>query len=380
MEHDRIILVGLAVCLLTVVTSYGKADDKTFKHDRYLVLDSRIIESTENAKLTIGKPVKSKDNPLMAEDKPWEKRYDNLYGNVIYDQQDNLYKCWYSPFIVDHSASGMTLQQRGETPYKLPRDREMAICYAVSKDGIKWDKPNLGIVEFEGSTQNNIVWRGLDGASVFKDLRERDPARRYKVLFKGRTNYHDSQYSKPYRLSAFAPGQKILCVAFSADGIHWGKAIPCPETSMQGDTHNNVFWAPTLGKYVGISRVGGSHGRAVGRTDSDDFVKWTKGKFVFQGADKRHQSYSMPVFFHGGVYIGLVAIIDSQEDRVWTELTWSPDTIKWNRICPGEPFIANSEKEMAYDWGCVFATAPVFLDNEIRIYYGAGDGNHTSYW
>lgn len=65
----------------------------------------------------------------------------------------------------------------------------------------------------------------------------------------------------------------------------------------------------------------------------------------------------MPVFFHGGVYLGLVAIIYPQEDRVWVELTWSPDTVTWHRICPNTPLIANSENELAYDWGCVYAGA-----------------------
>ena len=36
----------------------------------------------------------------------------------------------------------------------------MGICYATSRDGISWDKPELGLVDYEGSTANNIVWRG----------------------------------------------------------------------------------------------------------------------------------------------------------------------------------------------------------------------------
>ncbi len=80
--------------------------------DRYLLLDSRIIDNIENAKLTIGKAQKYKGNPLFEEDKPWEKRFDNLYANVIYDEEEEIYKCWYSPFIVDNSALGMTLEER----------------------------------------------------------------------------------------------------------------------------------------------------------------------------------------------------------------------------------------------------------------------------
>ena len=37
----------------------------------------------------------------------------------------------------------------------------MAICYATSKDGVTWAKPELGLVEYEGSTANNILWRGI---------------------------------------------------------------------------------------------------------------------------------------------------------------------------------------------------------------------------
>ena len=30
--------------------------------------------------------------------------------------------------------------------------------------------------------------------------------------------------------------------------------------------------------------------------------------------------------------------------------------------------------DTVYDWGTIFPSAPIFLDDEIRIYYGAGDG------
>ena len=96
-----------------------------------------------------------------------------------------------------------------------------------------------------------------------------------------------------------------------------------------------------------------------------------------EGLDKELQTYAMPVFFYGGVYLGLVAIHDIVSDRVWTELTWSPDTRTWHRISPGTPLIPNSDKELDYDYGCVYACAnPVFLKNEIRLYYGGSDYLH----
>ena len=120
-------------------------------------------------------------------------------------------------------------------------------------------------------------------------------------------------------------------------------------------------------------------GRQVAWTSSTDFLNWDKTQIVLEGLDERHQTYAMPVFFHGGVYIGLVAIHDQDADRVWTELTWSPDTKTWHRVVPGTPLIPNGD-DGEYDWGCVYpAACPVFLEGEIRLYYGGSDGLHTSW-
>jgi len=327
------------------------------KQSRFLVLDSRIIDKTQNAKLTLGKVKKHPANPLFGEDKPWEARFDNLYPNVLYDYQDKLYKCWYSPFIVDRSAKGMTWEERQTIPYKPPGNREMGVCYAISKDGIRWEKPELGLVEFNGSKKNNILIRGPHGTGVFKDSRESDPAKRYKMFFKGNK----------------------ISVAFSSDGLHWSNPVECPEIDAAGDTHNNALWAPTLGKYVGITRLWKGQ-RVVGRTESSDFVNWTKAKVVLEGLEKHLQVYAMPVFGYGGVYIGLPVIFNTEEDRSHTELAWSPDTIEWHRINPGTPFIGNSKKKGDYDWGCVYPAAyPIFEEKEIRLYYGGSNGLHTSW-
>jgi hypothetical protein len=88
----------------------------------------------------------------------------------------------------------------------------------------------------------------------------------------------------------------------------------------------------------------------------------------------------MPVFYHGGIYLGLIAIHDQSTDRVWAELAWSPDTVAWHRVTPGTPFISNDGTEGDYDWGCVYTAAnPIFLKDEIRLYYGGSDGLHTSW-
>jgi len=334
-----------------------KAADKVFKRDRYLLLDSRIVERAENAKLTLGMVKKHEANPLMKEEHPWESRFDNLYGNVIYDKEAQIYKCWYNTFLYLPAAKGMTLAQR-KKPYAGGKSREMGICYATSKDGIRWEKPKLGLVEFEGGKENNLVWRGPHGAGVFKDPRDPDPKRRYKTIFMS----------------------KRLSYGFSTDGIRWGGEKPCG-INVRGDTHNNALWAPTLGKYVAFTRTYGGRKRRtrqVARTESKDFVKWTPQQVVMM--ESPNQTYSMPVFYHGGVYLGLVSVYRMGIGRVWTELAWSPDTIKWHRINRGSRLIPNSDKELDYDYGCVYACAtPVFLKDEIRLYYGGSDWLHSTW-
>jgi len=321
----------------------------------YLLLDDRLVDRTDNARLAVGTVTKHPANPLFKEDKPWEPRFDNLYANVLYDREEHIYKCWYSPFLVDKAAAETPRERRAKVPYR-PRGREMGVCYATSTDGLAWEKPALGLVAFEGSKANNLVARGPHGAGVLKDAREADPARRYKMFYKGRG----------------------MGVRFSPDGLRWGDEVRCPAIAARGDTHNNAFWCPELERYVGITRLVDGQ-RLVGRTESPDFLAWTKAVEVLRG-DKANQAYAMPVFRHAGVYLGLVMVFRPQPNRVHCELSWSPDTATWRRIDRGTPLIPLSEEKGAYDWGCAYAAAcPVVLENEIRLYYGASNGTHNGW-
>ena len=360
-QHMFLTLACLTICLasFTKCGANDQAISQTQKsietRTRYLLLDQRIIAEQNNATLELGEITKHPQNPLFVEDMPWEKRFDNLYGNVIFDSTDNLYKCWYSPFIVDHSSKGMNQAERDVKRYRPPRNREMAICYATSKDGIKWTKPQLGLVEYEGSTANNIIWRGPHGAGITKDDQETDPNRRYKLIMQG------------------------VSTSFSRDGIHWQEPTKLKSIGkIAGDTHNNVFWDPATQTYVGITRTWGPLGRQVTRLTTKNFENWQNTGVIMEATEKSHQPYAMPVFLHGGIYLGLVAIhAQPPVDRVWTELAWSPDTVNWTRISPGTPLIPCSESILAYDYGCVYACAyPVFRDNEIRLYYGGSDYYH----
>ena len=67
--------------------------------ERRLLLDPAVVERAEGARLVLGSVEKDSHNPLFGEDKPWEIKFDNLYANVMFDEAESLYKCWYNPFI-----------------------------------------------------------------------------------------------------------------------------------------------------------------------------------------------------------------------------------------------------------------------------------------
>lgn len=347
-----------------------------------LAFDARVFETTENAELRLGAVEKATANPLFCEaffaDPPltWEARYDNLYPSVIYDDEEAVFKCWYSAFIVDEASNRTPLSQRPELAYK-GGEREEGVLYATSSDGVNWEKPALGIIEFEGSKSNNLVMRkathGIHAGGVFKDLRDPDPARRYKYFHRN-------------------PRARRMAACFSADGLTWSQPQLWPEHDAAGDTHNNAIWAPELGKYIGITRGWSEEDyrglRTVLRSESADFIHWTEPVEIMRGADAHDQIYSMPIVKYAGLYIGLPAVFHKGDadaddwDRVDTELAWSADTVNWERVCPGTPLIprgAGGYPDGEYDCGCVYAAAPLIHDDKILIFYGGSNGLHNGW-
>jgi hypothetical protein len=316
-------------------------------------LDNRNVERLENAVLRVGQVTKDSANPLFGEEHPWEVMFNNLYPNVIFDREAGLYKIWYSMFVVDSAYAETSPEQRKPGTYmQRVRVRKDGLAYATSKDGIRWNKPLQRVISWDGAP-SNLVSLHVHGAGILKDPMERDPARRYKMFCRGRS----------------------MSVRFSPDGIHWGEYIECPEIDAAGDTHNNAVWAPELKRYVGFTRLWKGPIRVVGRTESPDFVHWTKATEILRGR-RLFDVYSMPVIRYAGIYLGLPAIFDEQADRVHTELAWSPDTVNWHRIDAGRPLISNSSKQGDYDWGTVYASRPIVTQDGIRIYYGGCNGGH----
>ncbi len=330
---------------------------------KYLLWDERNVQNADGAVLVPGSYVKH-DGILMEQDRPWEVRTDNMYLNILFDKEDGLYKMWYSPFVRFQ---------------RYPWGRECAVCYAVSRDGIHWEKPVLNIAPYCGSTANNIVARAVHGAGVRKDDHETDPARRYKMIY----------LNEPEIFSEVEAGRPIcklksLRLAFSPDGLHWQwpeEAVILTRTEHFGDTHDNLFWDEKAGRYVAFTRLC-MPDRVVARLESEDLVHWSGPEVVLRATPEEedfHQPYAMPVFPYEDLYLGMVAIYHARtpEGTVDLELAVSHDTKSWKRLFPGQPLIYRG-RAGAFDSHVIFGpNSPIVFDNEIRVYYAGCNGPHS---
>ena len=319
---------------------------------KHLLLDSRVVYRSVNAKLSLGTVVKEKRNPLFQADKPWENATNNLYPNVLWDEQDQIFKMWYKCVLSDKEVIAQM-----DMPSTV-HDVGWYLLYATSKDGLTWEKPELGLHKFNGDARNNIVARDTPNVGVFKDLHDKDASRRYKMVF-------DVGLGEPR-------------VRFSADGIHWGEAIKAEGfTKQHGDTHNNAFWDEKTGKYLWITKLYLGE-RLVTRFESDDFIHWKGGEMVLRSSideARASQTYCLPVFKYANVYLGYSMMYHVGRDRsVDCELAWSPDSKHWQRIAPGTPFIPRGPKG-SYDSECIYAMAgpAVAQGNDLLLFYG---GDH----
>jgi hypothetical protein len=223
---------------------------------RQVFIDGLFLASSHNVKLVAHPPRKTGEHNLVA-DQPWERGGLGPYSCVLKDGE--VYRMWYH-------AMDTKLWHTGKT--------NGAICYATSPDGITWTKPDLGLVEYQGSRKNNIVVGhgaagvnvNQDGMMVFVDPNA-PPDQRYRMVNRFDPKGEDK-----------SEGVNLLS---SGDGIHWRlthQNVLTYRPEPKGhhlDSQNVLFWDEGLKKYVAFVRrnlKGGEdkgQGRAIARAESD---------------------------------------------------------------------------------------------------------------
>jgi len=150
------------------------------------------------------------------------------------------------------------------------------VALAESADGVEWTRPSLGLVAFEGSTDNNLVASddtllGSRGAHNFTPVLDTRPGvpgdERYKAL-------------------AYGPdvGERLhsLCAYASEDGIHWralndGEPVfRAADPKVMLDSQNVGFWDEVAGEYRLYGRNWIGPVRHIFVSRSDDFLSWSE--------------------------------------------------------------------------------------------------------
>ena len=197
---------------------------------RELFVDDHVVEKIEgDARLELQQPA-PREVSLVC-DEPWEGNTSAFY--TVFPDVDAsgaaIYRMYYRGSHYDTKSSQQTHRQ--------------LTCYAESKDGIHWAKPNLGLFEFEGSKENNIVWGGAGGHcfTPFKDTNPNcPPEERYKAL---------SQVHKTGKADHAVRGEMTAFAYTSPDGIHWTISARPLITKGDFDSQNVAFWDPHAGLY-----------------------------------------------------------------------------------------------------------------------------------
>ncbi|MDD4097383.1 MAG: hypothetical protein PHC30_01305 [Lentisphaeria bacterium] len=220
---------------------------KALGQSRELLWDlDRLAELGGRAALTLHRP---EFRPVaLVHDQPWE-------GST----------CGYHTVFRDQA--GYKMYYRGSDYRNGKSTHPEVTCLAESGDGVTWQRPKLGLYEFNGSRDNNIILMddcATHNFSPFADTRPGcPPEQAYKAL--GGRNAKTG-------LFAFA----------SADGAHWTRMADQPViTKGAFDSQNIAFWDGRRGLYVSFFRdfqilADGRRCRAIKTSTSPDFLNWSE--------------------------------------------------------------------------------------------------------
>ena len=394
-NHLHALLSFSLVCASTSWTlgsslSTGLIEARSAKQ---LFIDDFIIQSISNAKQILNPAVKHPENPLLKQDQPWEGNYVGL-SKLIYEEDTGLFRMWYRttaafisskeddrlrPYRYDWGwENNRAVRKKVDDPYgysKYAGEEDWLLCYATSRDGIHWEKPNLGKVDFNGSKENNILPRGTM-MPLFRDKRETDPAKRYKTI--------RSKGTTPAAWQKGEPKGMRMYLYYSPDGFNWTpyKGNPVFNTGDRvgrwGPT-NHMGWDP-IRKVYAVHMENCLHRgcrlgkRIIGRAESPDMINWSKDQTILVPSEEDYpdtEFYAMPVMAYEGVYIGVPWIFRTTNTLHYPELAFSRDGIHYKRPYR-QPLVALGSFG-DFDESTIYVSQPFVHEGEIRIYYYGGN-------
>ena len=263
-----------------------------------LMVDDFLIEEMEGAELRLQHPTPRET--VFSFNAPWEG---SGCGYVTVLEDEGGFRMYYKAWHLAVGADGVAGASDSST---------LHICLAESPDGIHWERPEVGLFEHDGSTDNNIVFSGpgSHGFSPFRDPNpEAAPEERYKAFGHGK-----------------APdGRRVIWAHRSADGVKWERMRDEPVMAGHAfDSQNLAFFDTERGEYRAYIRefTGGEMGkglRGIMTATSPDFLDWTEAEWLeYPGApdEQLYTNQIAPYPRAPHIFVGLPAR--------YIERGWSP--------------------------------------------------------
>lgn len=303
--------------------------------------------------------------PLMRPEHPWEERAGVRLTTVI--QQDGIYRGW------SHTShgSGDPLERFG--------------CYYESSDGFDWVRPRLGIFEFNGSRDNNIVMADLYAGSVFVDPAAPVEERYKLVSFSGVDRAVGEAYRRR-RPEAWEPvwttyggkPDQLVCIrgGVSPDGLRW-TIFPDPLVVEHSDTQVTAYYDRRLARYVMYTRRRRalprapqapaelretwrrSSRRSIGRSESADFHNFPLSEIILEPSADMPPSCALYTNCRTNIpgivdyHLMFPAVWNVASDTTEIYLASSQDGKLWHFV-PGSPVFSTGAFG-EWDGGCVFS-------------------------
>lgn len=329
-----------------------------------LLVDDHLIERTEGVTRTYHAFRKDPQNPIIRADAPWEGQTIYLYGTVLPRETAPGFRMWYHAWA----------------------DNEYRMLYAESDDGLRWNKPALGLTEYNGSVNNNILFRRTHenhNPQVMFTPSDPNPDMRYKMVYfeYGRT---PPTYTKTGYRGAYSP-----------DGVHWTDTENNPVLLDDPGDVGNFVWDPIRSRYLGYPKkfadVRGFRRRCVGYSETTTFEQWPASELIITPdefddrwvtSDGQHTDfYGLCGFPYQNLYLGFLwifRITDGKNDGpIYVELVSSRDGMHWKRQDEPRTPILPLGDDGTWDDGMLFTpNHPILVGDTIRMYYGGFDGTH----
>ena len=286
--------------------------------EREFFWDDALLDTEHTtAERRLHKPVRREN--VLTLDKPWEGNGCG-YFDIVFDDVQKKFRMYYN---------GVSMYRPDGSLYHL---EDVRVCCIESADGVHWERPNLGVCEFQGSKDNNIVvtselYEGLCGIDNFYVNADKNPSPAVPGRFKAVMQYRKKNADGTTSLS--------LASFTSDDGYHFQYFGTVTEKGFF-DTLNTFLWHEASGKYLCYIRS--FHEKGTGKEydrnsgiplnsyvrdirvlESEDFIHWSEPKHLHFGSERDFALYTNCV----SVYPGSSVLVGFPT-RYVERLEWSP--------------------------------------------------------